>query len=108
MHGTIYFDPVARFLTPPTVLQSAAALAAAQRIATGRYAPRVQRVALPITAVTLMRWDEMRGFAANSTLAWPFLATKADEWARFERTMANQNLTNEGRRERLPHPRVLI
>jgi hypothetical protein len=93
---TVYFDPIARFLTPPVVLASATLFAAARAAAVGRYAPRVERAALPTLAVALIRWDELRSFARNTSFPWPLDDSKEHEWAHFVNVTSSQAITQVG------------
>ena len=72
------FDHTAAFLTPIALLTSAEALQHAVELTTAgsKYRERVEVAKLAVYYPILLRWDEMRGFATNSSLDWPIEPTK--------------------------------
>ena len=68
-----WFDYTAAFLTPAALLTSADALAHAVNCTpvASRFRTRVEEVQLSVYYPILLRWQELREFAARETLAWP-------------------------------------
>jgi len=86
MHENFGVD--APFLKPALLLQSAAALVHARdavRMSDVRYVRRAEQAGMPIMYVILFRWDEVKAFAANSSVAWPYNATKRPQFEEFKR-----------------------
>ena len=98
------FDVDAPFLTPPALLKGAAAFAAAQAAVAGkdgRFARRVEEAGMPVMYVVLFRWAEVQAAATNAGTAWPYNASKSDQFAEFARRFAALNMTqlDEGRHD---------
>eukprot|EP01047_Picozoa_sp_COSAG01_P031341 COSAG01_NODE_2222_length_8137_cov_49.268972_3_plen_213_part_00 len=68
------FPPTAPFLTPEAVLTAAAGFASVRRNAglSLKHRFRIERAAMSINWVVLVRWTEMRAFANRTGMAWPF------------------------------------
>jgi hypothetical protein len=94
------FDEHAPFLKPALVLASAGAFAKAAAAASGRFVPRVEAAAVPLMYVALLRWDELTAYAANTSTAWPYNASKRAQFDEFSRRfkLIGATLLNEGGR----------
>jgi hypothetical protein len=75
-----------KYLTPAALLQAGAALQAA-KTATAQDKPlfrgHVELAELPTLYCVLPRWDEIRAYAAQKSVTWPFLQTKDVQLAKF-------------------------
>jgi hypothetical protein len=83
-------DCRASWLAPVDVLHAAALFKAAAASAAGgaggaAVIRRVETAKMSVWFLLLARWDEVRAFAANQTIAWPAEAEKADALIWFER-----------------------
>ena len=88
-------DPISAFLTPAALLTAGAILKDAESAAlTARIRRRVQTVQLSVYYPVLLRWWEMRAYADNASVTWPFSAEKSATLSRFVEIAESINLTN--------------
>ena len=84
----ITFPPTSPFLSPQALLASAAGFASGLK-ATAALAPkyheRVRRASMSTWFVILVRWDEIRQWAAANSVAWPLEATKREAYLSYLR-----------------------
>jgi hypothetical protein len=97
------FDWHAPFLTPPLLLKSANAFAAAANATTGdsgdgRFHRRCSEAAMPLMFTVLLRWDELRSYTQNVSARWPYNESKRDQFNEFSRRYQAVGATrlNEG------------
>lgn len=92
------FDEHAAFLQPALLLRSAQAFGSAASAASGRFIGRVSAAAMPLMYVVLFRWDELRAYASNASVSWPYNESKRDQFAEFARRYALLKVSklNEG------------
>ena len=83
MHENVPSD--APFLTPMAVISSAQAFQDALKVVSGVKKSRVDIAKVSIYYTTLLRWDEMQGFAKNESIPWPLEPTKEAAWQEFTR-----------------------
>lgn len=102
--GTVgcYLDlnaqPDAPFLTPTVIFAGLAAMQAAEAITADdpeRFR-RVQRAALSLRYVLLLRWHELRRQAARQSLTWPAPADRMDAFRQFARVYGANGITHLG------------
>lgn len=80
-----------------TILESGAALKAAEALATtALYRANVQTAALSIQFMALLRWEQLRLFAIDKALTWPFAADKAVEFGLFASTFDRMKVVSFG------------
>ena len=97
------FDINAPFLTPQLLLTSAAAFVAAHAAVAGgdaRFVHRVEEAGMPLMYVVLFRWGEVKAYAKQAGVAWPYNATlrpQFDEFKRRYQHLAMSKLDERGR-----------
>lgn len=81
------FPPTVPFLTPEAVLTAVAGFASVRRNAglCPKHRFRIERAAMSINWVLLVRWTEMRAFANCTSMAWPVHEDKGHFYEDFER-----------------------
>ena len=82
------FDVTAPFLSPPLLLQAAHSFAnASEAVAAGdvRFIRRVEQAGMPVMYVVLFRWEEVKAFATQAGVGWPYNATKRPQFDEFKR-----------------------
>ena len=84
--------PTSAYLTPAVVLQAVAALARAAAAAASPYALRLQTLWLAPVYVVLLRWVELRAWAAAHSVAWPLPAAPLDAYDAFAAVYAAAGL----------------
>lgn len=64
--------------------------------ASAAYADNVRQAMLPVQYVVLMRWAQLRGWAASPAvnISWPFSATAAEEFALFNATFTRTKVVS--------------
>ncbi len=91
-------QPDAPFLTPAVIFAGLAALQAAESVSVDHpdTFPRVQRSALSLRYVLLLRWEELRRFAAQHSLDWPGPANRMEAFRQFARVYRDNGITHLG------------
>ena len=76
----------AAFLTPAVLLEAARVLDAGAAAAGSRFALRLACAKLPVAYVAMRRWEELKAWAGNASVAWPFQATLREQYDVFVTT----------------------
>ncbi|EGD82397.1 hypothetical protein PTSG_03040 [Salpingoeca rosetta] len=88
------FDEHAKFLTPCAILDAATAFAQARAATSGVFQRRVDRTKLAAYYIILLRWDEMRAFAAAAKYPWPIEPKKKNAFNEFARVYHLEGITH--------------
>jgi hypothetical protein len=91
-------QPDAPFLTPTVIFAGLAAFQSAEAISSENQEVfrRVQRSALSLRYVLLLRWEELRRYAARHSLDWPGPENRLDAFRQFARVCSNSGITHLG------------
>lgn len=90
------FGGTAPFLSPHALLTSATAFSHARKnITVPKHVYRLDGAKLATYFTILVRWDEMRAWAAAQAMSWPIEATKQGAYNEFMR-VANASAGNDG------------
>jgi len=91
-------QPDAPFLTPKVIFAGLAAMQAAEGVSADNpeLFSRVQRSALSLRYVLLLRWEELRRFAVRHSLDWPGPTNRLDAFRQFARVYRDNKITHLG------------
>jgi len=93
----IFVPPTSAYLTPSVVLEAVSSLGAAAAAAADPFRLRLETLWLAPTYVALLRWNELKAWAAANSFPWPLKAAAADSFADFSGIYTAAGLAASGR-----------